>query len=652
MTCPSPAYSGVDLVPGFWSNWIGRVSGMVERLTTPSSLPDLVNIVQQAEAAGRELRVFGSGWAFEDLAFSPQWQLSLDLLNKRLTAVTDHALTDDWRRSTQAGGPDVLVHVEAGIKVAALNAMLAAAGLSMPTLGGSNGQSIAGAISTGTHGADFELPPLAGLVMAMHVVTVGGQEYWVEPASRPITENVALAWALDCGDAQIIRDDEMFNALLVSVGRFGVIYSYVLRAVPAFRIFEWTAKIPRVVLTTMLRQGVSAGTLLRPLLDILPPPPANLNEIDTPNPRGVEVVFDTQNTDFCWVKRRWLTTEPANLNFGFVEDEACRIGARGVLSQAEPVFFGAEAAAEASGIAFPLAILISTKVDWLEAQWRANPNMTSGDMLALLLRVAWDIGAGFLIKEQTAKAFGDRYVNTTIAGVRGPSAEMLSGFVQDGQQKCFRAESTEPIFDAHAAGYLNFLDSVVAMAPGVKQAGYISLRWSMTTPATLSMHNFASAHAVAIEVTSLKGLPDNETWMSTLMAVANANGGRLHWGQRNSFVTGALVATSYGANLTRWRDALTAMTGAGAVFSCNFTRQRTLEPNGAGAVPTLVGPRLAALRAAVLTPIMLLLADDPPKPIPKPKPRPKPKPKRRRVRLPGPSPKPLPPPRPGPIRPR
>ena len=657
MTCPSPAYSGVDLVPGFWANWIGRVSGMVERLTTPSSLPDLVNIVQQAEAAGRELRVFGSGWAFEDLAFSPQWQLSLDLLNKRLTAVTDHALTDDWRRSTQNGGPDVLVHVEAGIKVAALNDMLFAAGLAMPTLGGSNGQSVAGAISTGTHGADFELPPLAGLVMAMHVVSVGGQEYWVEPASRPITENVALAWALDCGDAQIIRDDEMFNALLVSVGRFGVIYSYVLRAVPAFRIAEWTAKIPRVVLTTLLRQGVAAGTFLRPLLDSLPPPPTPLGVVDVPNPRGLEVVFDTQNTDACWVKRRWTTNDPSDLHHMWVEDEACRIGARGVLDQIKPVLTDAAAIAAATGIVFPLAgpiyaILVATKIVWLEDQLRASPNMTSGDMLALILRVAWDLNVGFLVGQQTAKAFGDRYVDTTTDGIRGASAEMLSGFPQSSQQKCFRAESAEPIFDAHALGYLNFLDTVVAFAPTVKQAGYISLRWSMTTPATLSMHNFPSAHAVAIEVTSLKGLPDNETWMTTLMTVANANGGRLHWGQRNSFVTGALVATSYGSNLTRWRTALTAMTGAGAVFSCNFTRMRTLEPNSTAAVPTLAGPRLADLRAAVLTPIMLLLADDPPAPPkPKPKPRPKPKPKPRRVRLPGPAPEPGPPPRPRPIRP-
>ena len=644
MTCPSPTYSGADLDQGFWANWIGRVAGIVERWVTPDSLPDLVNIVQQAATGGRELRVFGSGWAFEDLAFSPQWLVSLDRLDKRLMRVTDTALNNEWRGRVQSGGADALVHVEAGIKVAALNDMLTAAGLALPTLGGSNGQSIAGAISTGTHGADIELGPLADLVMAMHVVSVGGQEYWVERASRPITEDVALAWALDCGDAQIIRDDEIFAALQVSVGRFGVIYSYVLHATSAFRIAEWTAKIPRVVLTTLLRQGQAAGTFLRPLLDILPPPPGPLGAIDVANPRGLEVVFDTQNTDTCWVKRRWLTNDPTDLHHMFVEDEACRIGARGVLDQIKPVLTDAAAIAAATGIVFPLAgpiyaILVATKIVWLEDQLRANPTMTSGDMLALILRVAWDLNVGFLVGQQTAKAFGDRYVDTTTDGIRGASPEMLSGFAQSSQQKCFRAESTEPIFDAHAVGYLNFLDQVVAFAPGVKQAGYISLRWSATSMATLSMHNYPSAHAVAIEVTSLKGLPDNETWMSTLMVIANANGGRPHWGQRNSFLTGALVGVSYGANLTRWRDALTAMTGGGAVFSCNFTRLRNLEPNNAQAVPTISGRRLADLRSVVMAPTLLLLADSAPI-SPPPGPRKPPK----RPRKPGPK-RPLLPPR-------
>jgi len=47
----------------------------------------------------------------------------------------------------------------------------------MPTLGGSNGQSIVGALSTSTHGADFDEAPFCDLIHAVHLVGADGQEY-------------------------------------------------------------------------------------------------------------------------------------------------------------------------------------------------------------------------------------------------------------------------------------------------------------------------------------------------------------------------------------------------------------------------------------------------------------------------------------------
>src|SRR4029077_5480563 len=114
-----------------------------------------------------------------------------------------------------------LFHVEAGAKIADVNDLLAQRGLAMSTLGGANGQAIAGAISTGTHGGDVEVPPLSGAVMAMHLVTEGGRELWIERASQPITDDAPLGVALarSSPNAEIVRNDEVFNALLVAVGR-------------------------------------------------------------------------------------------------------------------------------------------------------------------------------------------------------------------------------------------------------------------------------------------------------------------------------------------------------------------------------------------------------------------------------------------------
>ena len=52
------------------------------------------------------------------------------------------------------------------------------------TLGGAGGQTVVGPSTTGTHGGDFDRPPLADSVLAMHLVSDGGKHYWIEP-ERP-----------------------------------------------------------------------------------------------------------------------------------------------------------------------------------------------------------------------------------------------------------------------------------------------------------------------------------------------------------------------------------------------------------------------------------------------------------------------------------
>lgn len=177
-------------------------------------------------------------------------------------------------------------------------------------------------------------------------------------------------------------------------------------------------------------------------------------------------------------------------------------------------------------------------------------------------------------------------------GKRGPSNLIISGYREQSLQGCYRGDSIEPIFDAHSGGYLDFLDLILAAAPSRKQAGYISLRWSATSRATLSMHNFPSAHAGAIEVTSLRGLPDNAPWMDTVEAVAVARGGRPHWGQINNLNAWS-TRTLFSGNVGAWLS---------ATFSNAFTAQRGLEPP-AGATVTASGPRagdIAGRAAAAL----------------------------------------------------
>lgn len=599
MACPSQNYSGGQKNREPWTNWSKRFSGPVSTFWEPDSLLDLVHVVHRASTEGRRLHVVGSGWSMENIAHSTDWMVSLQRLNRALSGVTDGALNGQWA-ANQAAGQDRLFHVEAGATVADVNDLLAARGLAMPTLGGANGQNLAGAISTGTHGGDVDIPPLADAVMAMHLVTEDGHELWIERASQPITDDLALGAVLarSCSDTEIVRNDDVFNALLVGLGRFGIIYSYVLHVRPAFYLAEWTTKIPTDKLTDALRNGVAGGTFLAPLLTMLPTPPPSLNVINVSSPRGVEVAFDTQNLGECFVKRRWLTGDTTNLGLSNSSNPLCDIGAGGVLAAAKAIL----------GPHNLHPAVIAHMVP-LEMSFAGNPHQPAGEMLARVLSLFWTLstlGLPNLIPHLSGVEFGLQYCDSMGNGKRGPSHLILSGYREQSLQNCYRGDSIEAIFDASSTHYIDCLDDILEVAPRTKQGGWLSLRWSAASRATLGMHNFPSSHAVAIEVTSLRGLPDNDGWMRFLQEIAILRGGRLHWGQINN-LDAALPVKMFGDHVRAWRSALGTVVGSTTTFSNAFTAQRGLEPP-AGATATLAGLRSGDLAAsAAVVPVISLL---------------------------------------------
>lgn len=114
------------------------------------------------------------------------------------------------------------------------------------TLGGSGGQAVFGALTTGTHGGDYRQRPIADSVVAMHLVTDGGDHYWIERASSTIEFPIADDQKLTdiYGNLhphvtfKIVRDNDLFDAVVVGVGRFGVVVSTVLRVVPQYCLLE------------------------------------------------------------------------------------------------------------------------------------------------------------------------------------------------------------------------------------------------------------------------------------------------------------------------------------------------------------------------------------------------------------------------------
>ena len=209
---------------------------------TPRSLDDIVAIVNHAESAQMRVHAYGSKWSFSECAIplTPDMLVDTTQLNQPIQTV-QQALAQG------TGDPSLFFHVQAGITLQQLYGALnnfqdpvtgKARPLALQTMAGTNGQTLAGAISTGTHGADRLLAPIADSVIAVHLIGAGAQQYWIEPTNG-VTDSPKLTKILPQG-TKIIYDDSVFDSVLVSIGCMGIIYALVLRVRDQYSLVETT----------------------------------------------------------------------------------------------------------------------------------------------------------------------------------------------------------------------------------------------------------------------------------------------------------------------------------------------------------------------------------------------------------------------------
>ncbi len=188
-----------------WRNWAGDQVCAPVSVHRPASRDELVDVVAHEAAAGRRVRVPGSGHSFSSVAMTDGAMVHVDALNRVLDVDV-------------ATGQ---VTVEAGIVLADLNAALHRHGLALPNLGDIDKQTIAGAIATATHGTGAGHRNISAQVVALDVVTAAGEVV-----------------TLDRGDDLL--------AGRVHLGALGAVVAVTLQAVPAFRLHRVDTPRPLV----------------------------------------------------------------------------------------------------------------------------------------------------------------------------------------------------------------------------------------------------------------------------------------------------------------------------------------------------------------------------------------------------------------------
>jgi FAD-linked oxidoreductase len=184
-------------------NWGRSWSSKPREIRYPHSEEEVATLLKEANASGRNVRIIGSGHSWTQLVPTDDILVSLDRMQGLIRFDKEKMIAEVW----------------AGTKLLRLGNLLHENGAAMMNLGDIDVQSIAGALSTGTHGTGRAFGTLATQLAGLTLVTGNGDILECSPEQNP----------------------EIFKAAQISLGALGIITRMKLQAVPMFKL-EYVSK--------------------------------------------------------------------------------------------------------------------------------------------------------------------------------------------------------------------------------------------------------------------------------------------------------------------------------------------------------------------------------------------------------------------------
>ncbi|WP_341579718.1 D-arabinono-1,4-lactone oxidase [Microbacterium schleiferi] len=181
---------------GTWQNWGRSARVRPQSVEFPASADAVQRSVKAAITRGRRIKAVGAGHSFTGIAIAPDVLLDLTDLSGLMSI--DH----ERRRVT----------LRAGTRLHQIPGILARHGLAMQNLGDIDRQTIAGAISTGTHGTGAAFGGISTQIVGATLVTGTGDILRVSD-----TENA-----------------DLLPAVALGLGALGILVDVTVQCVPAF----------------------------------------------------------------------------------------------------------------------------------------------------------------------------------------------------------------------------------------------------------------------------------------------------------------------------------------------------------------------------------------------------------------------------------
>ena len=643
----------------------------------PTTLDDLISIVQDAEKdpdpmKRPEVHPSGSHWALSHAAVTSGQAVEThapenppEHLNAVLYDVIPPCITVEARAFFRKQAPKpfdptalmndsliYLFHVESGIRIyelysridlgdliepRSLASDLAKSGLhydgpwAMSTLGGAGGQTVMGAISTGTHGGDVHHRPIDDAVQAIHLVGAGGRHHWIErplPDGSPLVDDDKLRAVYD--HIEIHHDETMLQAAVVAAGRMGIVYSVVLRVVRQYALKEsrskdnwssvksWVTTISPVTFPNRFLQVVinpngqpdhpHENTCyvtkrdLVPLIQAYDPPtlpvhgaPKGRPERSGPlagasAPLGSGPLFTAMCKSNDWVS--------AAIDYEINKTENVRIAALATAAVLDLVIVNPLTPPGVRDAAFQAqqdALLVAaTAKSFVAILWHILDDILPpvsgrfGDEIAAVANWCADNDHFEILRRVADWAFDNDQ--------KDPTPTAISYAVMDLHNyldvSCSApGDSLEVFLPASSPNVVTFVNRMIqrvsdlangALDDGHPRAfgGYCSLRWMGPSFSLLGMQQWVPT--VSFEIAGLGKILGTEPFLRTVEADAVALGATVHWGQRNNQPMKVIEAggsPAPGGPLFFWRKALSDLTENGRypTFSTEFTRFKGLE---------------------------------------------------------------------------
>jgi FAD-linked oxidoreductase len=179
-----------------WTNWSRLETARPTREATPADEGEVVAEVRRAQETASTVKMVGTGHSFTAISAPEATMLRPDRLTG-IVAIDHEALT---------------VTARAGTPLKVLNHTLEALGLSLHNMGDIAEQTLAGAISTGTHGTGGTAAGLAAQVVGLQLVTGTGELLTATPE----------------------QNADVLDVARVGLGALGVITTITFRVEPLF----------------------------------------------------------------------------------------------------------------------------------------------------------------------------------------------------------------------------------------------------------------------------------------------------------------------------------------------------------------------------------------------------------------------------------